>query len=800
VTTAELERASTAAPRPELDWERDWQGRPRILPDPTWTPDTAPPGWVQDGKVLESREYTRVTTHAEALQDSSALTRWKMRRAVLGMGRRPDYVVTAASLTAEDRDRDALDDLAEKALEASGPNAADVGTALHAFTDRIDRGEELGHVPEEYRPTLDAYTRAVSHLRFVEWECRTVCDELEAAGTPDRLGFCDIPDPDGVTDALRIIDTKTGRVDYSAGKFSTQLGIYRRSRKYHPGTGERTSWEQLHGAPVSRWGLVVHVPAGAGTAELLWIDLEHGDHGAEVAQQVRRWRQGATAGNLLRPVFARPPRPATTDGTCRGRKQDGQPCGYKRKSKQEGLGAYYCGRHQDQAADLERWLAENPDADPDGGEDTLPSRTPVQPSFPPVEPVSTQDMATLSTVMGPGATAQDMAAAVPAVQADRPAGDPRPPAELRATPEQEAAYLAGALISTRTLPNGHLMAPVGAVAVSPDGVRWVKVQRSDVFGWEREDRVLEAGGPENLRCQGTGLPVTQCACTVHRPEYADLATAAYERAREAAAVTPDPERRVRELPPPSTGLPPFTLPAEHMAAVSRGEDPDAAEQEQYLDVLREVAPSISLEEMEEDRRSALAEAGELDGDDSYPDYGPEDDAAAAMGLPSQTAGTYVDADQPAVQQFVREQTMHPEPPVGTYATDPATEQNGNRRPVSGLQTPEDAGHALRTARAGLFDQIDACRSQSELELLWKQHAGIWTQPHTDRVTARLAQLQAEQARERPEAALLAALETAPDTATLERLWQQYRGGGLWTQEAAAAAHGRWTQLQNLAQL
>ena len=32
-------------------------------------------------------------------------------------------------------------------------------------------------------------------------------------------------------------------------------------------------------------------------------------------------------------------------------------------------------------------------------------------------------------------------------------------------------------------------------------------------------------------------------------------------------------------------------------------------------------------------------SNELDGDDSYPDHGPEDDAAAAMGLPSKTAGT-----------------------------------------------------------------------------------------------------------------------------------------------------------------
>jgi hypothetical protein len=34
--TQTLQPASVAAPRPELDWERDGNGRPRILPDPTW--------------------------------------------------------------------------------------------------------------------------------------------------------------------------------------------------------------------------------------------------------------------------------------------------------------------------------------------------------------------------------------------------------------------------------------------------------------------------------------------------------------------------------------------------------------------------------------------------------------------------------------------------------------------------------------------------------------------------------------------------------------------------------------------
>jgi hypothetical protein len=612
--TVELERASEAAPRPELDWERDWQGRPRILPDPRWEP-----AWVErwaDGRANDAGEvpYTRVTTFAEALQDASALTRWKMRRAVYGASQRPDYVTAAAALSLDDRDRQALDDLAEKCLEAAGPNAAEIGTALHSFTERLDRGEELGVVPPEYEATIAAYARAVSHLRFVERECRTVCDDLEVAGTPDGIAFCDVPDPDGVVDELRIVDTKTGRVDYSAGKFSTQLAVYAHSRLYHPGTGERTKLEDRYGAPVSiRWGLLVHTPAGAGTAELLWIDLEHGWAGAEQCKRTRAWRQEATAARLLRPVFARAPRPATADGTCRGRKHDGKACGYRRKTRADGLAAQFCGRHADQAQDLQRWLAENPDVDPADGVEQEPPREPVQ-----------------------------------------------TPEPVPHTWEQEKAQ-----------------ADAAEVAPEPENVT------TELPGPVRN--------PLRVRCQTTDLLVEQCACDVHSPGTADLAQMAYQQAAGIAETLPDPERPARELP-----------------------------------------------------------------------------TERSDGSPSSIT-------------------------VGTYALDPATEVNGNPRPHSGLQDQVAVMDAAARARAGILLQIAAAHSESDLLVIYQANASLWSADLTSAAGARSVQLQEQARRERPEAALLAAIATAPDAATLTRLWSQYPAE-LWTAEAQIAARERWAQL------
>lgn len=322
--------------RPASDWTREDTGRPLVKPDPAWSPEQLQ-AWLARGQVKDGmRPYTRVTTFGEALLDGTMLSRWKMRRVALGMGRRPDYVVAAAALTAEDRDRDALNDLAEKALEAAGPNAADIGTALHGFSERIDRGEPLGVVPPEYRDGLERYREVVQqHLTWRHREERMVCDVLETAGTPDGIARCDQPDPDGVVDLWRIVDLKTGNVERTAGKFSCQLGIYANSALYDAATGERTWLADLD----TRWGLVLHMPAGAGTAELRWLNLEHGWLGAQIAGPVRKWRTVNHA-DLMRPLI--PVERVVAPDMCRGVKRDGEACTFKAKT--DGM----CTRHQGQ--------------------------------------------------------------------------------------------------------------------------------------------------------------------------------------------------------------------------------------------------------------------------------------------------------------------------------------------------------------------------------------------------------------------------------------------------------------------
>jgi hypothetical protein len=299
----------TTAPvfdRPTVDWERDRWKRPKIKPPTgeTWTSGT--------GKVEATRPYTRVTTFAGALDDSQGLVDWKAAQALLGASRRPDYMLAAAACQSWDQDKDTLRELVEKAAEAAGESASAIGTALHAFTERMDRGEPVGFVPEPYRPHLARYEQIIAPLTFTHHEVRTVNDQLQVAGTPDRFGYCSLPDPDGVVDKRRVIDTKSGKLDdYRVPKISAQLAIYAHSALYDPTTGARTPLPDL----CTRWGLIVHLPAKAtaveleaGAGDLYWVNLDHGWAGAEeLAGRVRAWRK-VRGGTLLVP--ARAPEPA----------------------------------------------------------------------------------------------------------------------------------------------------------------------------------------------------------------------------------------------------------------------------------------------------------------------------------------------------------------------------------------------------------------------------------------------------------------------------------------------------------
>lgn len=242
---------------------RDRWGRPMIMP----------------AKGTKRIPYRRTTTYVGCLDDMNGLMKWQARQVAYGMGQRNDLVLAAAA--ARPDDKKILGEIAEKAKDAAKSSAAaDIGTALHSFTERIDRGEPLGNVPAEYRADLDAYKRATEAIEWVGIETFRVHDEWQVAGTADRIGRFPF------SDRLVIADIKTGSIDYPH-KMAMQLAMYARMTPYDIATDKRTT--DPGDIDLNR-GVIIHLPAGKGECTLYEIDLAKGWGACLIARKVWDWR------------------------------------------------------------------------------------------------------------------------------------------------------------------------------------------------------------------------------------------------------------------------------------------------------------------------------------------------------------------------------------------------------------------------------------------------------------------------------------------------------------------------------
>lgn len=250
-------------PAPTL--ERDRWGRPLIAPPQPLGAKPVP--------------YTRATTVAKTLDRPEGLMLWKQRMTLLGLVARPDLRIAAAA-TDTDNSK-ALNRIAEEAADAGGASAAaTTGTALHAFTERMDRGLDAGHVPEENVADLGAYGHLAAEIG---WQVRhvevfTVLDAHRVAGTADR-----VVEIDG---RWYIADLKTGAsVDFHHA-WSVQLAIYAHGLPYDIEARTRLPWDVI---PDTDRALIIHLPAGQGRAAAYWIDIAAGWEAFRLSMQARRW-------------------------------------------------------------------------------------------------------------------------------------------------------------------------------------------------------------------------------------------------------------------------------------------------------------------------------------------------------------------------------------------------------------------------------------------------------------------------------------------------------------------------------
>src|SRR4051794_37317454 len=164
-TTADFLAVDAQAP-PTI--KRDRWGRPLITPAGGGDP----------------KPYTRASTLGKALDDEAGLTFWKQRMTAVGIAKRRDLILAA---NAHGTDKKMMGEIVEQAMDAAESGAAATsGTALHQIMDDNDQGR-TPYVPDEYHGDLEAYQVARRGLEVVRSETFVVDDELEVAGTYDRL-------------------------------------------------------------------------------------------------------------------------------------------------------------------------------------------------------------------------------------------------------------------------------------------------------------------------------------------------------------------------------------------------------------------------------------------------------------------------------------------------------------------------------------------------------------------------------------------------------------------------------------
>lgn len=248
--------------------------------------------------------WTRATTIANTLEDRYGLENWAKRNVVLGIAARPDLYALAASVKPEDKKQ--LNEIVKDAEEAAkSRSGANLGSALHRITARIDTGEELD-VPAAWRPDVDAYcqTLADNSIKILpEYVERVVvASKARIAGTFDRLISYE-----GTT---YVADLKTGVNAIANGvtDIAVQLAIYANADHLWIGDAETVprdnfgryklpepveapdQFEPMPEVDKER-AVIIHLPVEQGECHLYWVDIAAGVEGVKTALWVRDWRK-----------------------------------------------------------------------------------------------------------------------------------------------------------------------------------------------------------------------------------------------------------------------------------------------------------------------------------------------------------------------------------------------------------------------------------------------------------------------------------------------------------------------------
>jgi hypothetical protein len=273
-----------------------------LLPDPHGN---------RDGLV----PFTRASTVKGRAQKGESLAGYNERMIAKGLSISPDLVALAAATPLSQRGSfDVLSDVIEQAKTRAGARAAaNLGSALHAFTEQVDKGEPvaevLERVPAELQADVSAYVSALErcgltpvpeliervvvnmHLQpGLNWDSTPSARSDAAAGVAARFDrmYRWIDPADGVA-YLVVGDLKTGKnaIEYGSVETCCQEAIA--ARATHMWNEDTEEYEDLPLTVASAGlandgtlrlrtdvGLLIHLPVRTGTCGVERLDLDFG--------------------------------------------------------------------------------------------------------------------------------------------------------------------------------------------------------------------------------------------------------------------------------------------------------------------------------------------------------------------------------------------------------------------------------------------------------------------------------------------------------------------------------------------
>lgn len=248
--------------------------------------------------------WTAVSTFLGALKDGEGLIKWTARMIVTGLGMDEALWVRAAGT--EPGDTRALDQIAEDAKRSAGAfRGANLGTALHGFQERIDRGV-APRVPAKYASDLEAYTAEMANQGLTSdtkyLERFVLIPQYQLIGRIDGAWWRYAGETiGGPFRELYLGDRKMKQSAKSWYEECCQLGLYSLATHFYdpetnttePITPEFVDQPLTVGAHenMAPWnmndGVIIHAPAGSGTVQTYWANLNLGRRVASVAHALR---------------------------------------------------------------------------------------------------------------------------------------------------------------------------------------------------------------------------------------------------------------------------------------------------------------------------------------------------------------------------------------------------------------------------------------------------------------------------------------------------------------------------------